>query len=51
MKNIGVSINLLESLGFIINRNKSILKSYQRIEFLEIIYDSRNLPLELSEEK
>ena len=31
VKNIEVSINLLESLGFIINYNKNILKSIQRV--------------------
>lgn len=51
LDNIKNSVELLESLGFIINYNKSISKPIQRIEFLGIIYDSKKMALELPEDK
>ena len=39
--------SLLESLGFVINLEKSVAKAVQRIEFLGFIIDSRKMTLEL----
>lgn len=50
-ENVEVSIRLLESLGFVINYDKSNLEPRQRIEFLGIVYDSRKMVLELPEGK
>lgn len=50
-ENVEASIRLLESLGFVINYDKSNLEPRQRIEFLGIVYDSRKMVLEFPEGK
>lgn len=49
--NIKASIELLEYLGFVINYKKSSLKPSHRLEFLGIRYDSREMLLELPQDK
>ena len=44
-------IYLLESLGFVINRKKSVLQPCQIIEFLGLVIDSKKLRVSLPSEK
>lgn len=50
-ENIRYTINLLKSLGFIINHEKSNLIPSKRIKFLGYIYDSDQLSVELPLDK
>lgn len=51
MANIQLTYKTLESLGFIINTDKSILTPVTRCQFLGIILDSKSMNLELPEAK
>lgn len=51
VENVNATIELLQSLGFIINYNKSNLEPNQRAEFLGIEYDSKRMLLRLPESK
>ena len=46
-----VLIFLLEALGFIINKEKSILSPAQKLEFLGLVVDSLQLQVKLSSKK
>nr|CAH7758368.1 unnamed protein product [Callosobruchus chinensis] len=50
-KNVKITIDLLENLGFIINKNKSMLKPRQTITFLGFSFNSVNMTISLPEEK
>lgn len=50
-RNTRIVMRLLESLGFIINYNKSSLKPPQSCQYLGFILNSRELSLELTEKK
>lgn len=45
------TLKLLNNLGFLVNKKKSVLLPLNRAEFLEIILDSVNMSLELRERK
>ena len=45
------TLNLLESLGFIVNYKNSQLDSVQQLEFLGVLVDTRDLSLHLPGEK
>ena len=45
------SIDLLESLGFVINVKKSVFKPSHRIEYLGVILDSGTMKVTLTEAK
>ena len=49
LENIHATRNLLVSLGFSINRDKSVLQPAQRIVFLGIVLDSLNMSICLSD--
>ena len=51
MQHLEVLIFLLEALGFIINKEKSILSPAQELEFLGLVVDSLQLQLKLPSEK
>lgn len=50
-KNINISVNLLKSLGMVINYKKSVLQPVNRIQFLGYIFDSREMTISLPENK
>lgn len=49
--NVRTTTKLLESLGFIINKDKSCLHPSQQCKFLGFVYDSSNMILKLPSEK
>ncbi|KAJ8945284.1 hypothetical protein NQ317_001091 [Molorchus minor] len=49
--NVTLVIHLLESLGFLINREKSMITPSQRCKFLGFVFDSMEMTLELTIEK
>jgi len=49
--NIKITMNFLESLGWIINFKKSVLVPTQRVTYLGFIFDSRAMSIELPEKK
>lgn len=51
LKNVENTCSLLESLGFILNKNKSNLIPSTRCKYLGFIYDSKKMTLELPDEK
>jgi Reverse transcriptase (RNA-dependent DNA polymerase) len=51
LDNLSTTIQLLTSLGFLINWEKSICIPTQQIEYLGLIVDSRQLSLALPREK
>ena len=50
-KNVYVTITVLESLGFIIYNNKSVLQPSQMCKFLDFTFDTQNLTIGLPKEK
>lgn len=50
-KNIQLTISVLESLGFLLNREKSVLSPNVRCKFLGFIFDSVHMTIELPPEK
>lgn len=50
-RNVHFTVSVLQSLGFLINREKSALTPCLRQQFLGFIFDSRNLRLELPMDK
>lgn len=51
LRNIEATIELLQSLGFIIHPTKSVLTPTQRITFLGFVIDSVKMTLEITKEK
>lgn len=51
LQHLEVLIFLLEVLGFIVNKKKSILCPAQKLEFLGLLVDSLSLQLKLPSEK
>ena len=51
MEHLEVLTFLLEALGFIINKEKSVLSPAQKLEFLGLVVDSLRLQLKLPSEK
>nr|CAI5854672.1 unnamed protein product [Callosobruchus analis] len=51
MSNLQKTVTLLENLGFIINKKKSIFSPSTRCKYLGFIFDSRRLTLELPPDK
>jgi len=51
IQHLEVLIFLLEALGFIVNKEKSVLCPSQEIEFLGLLVDSQSLQLKLPTEK
>ncbi|XP_061707802.1 uncharacterized protein LOC133518191 [Cydia pomonella] len=51
LNNVNATVNLFETLGFIINNDKSVLQPSQICKFLGFIFDSRNLTIGLPQEK
>ena len=49
--NVSATIHLLQSLGFIIHPDKSVLIPTQKIEYLGFILDSVNLTIEVTTRK
>lgn len=49
--NIIISVNLLKSLGMVINYEKSVLQPVKRIQFLGYIFDSHEMTIHLPENK
>ena len=49
--NVLTSLNLFESLGFLINREKSVLQPCQKLEFLGFLLDSVNMKVFLTADK
>lgn len=49
--NVTETLKLLESLGFVINFDKSSLKPQQKCKYLGFVYDSKTLTMSLPEEK
>ena len=50
-RNIAETVDLLESLGFVVNREKSVLKPTQKVEFLGFELDSVNMKVTVTEKK
>ena len=50
-ENLTVSARLLDNLGFIINKDKSVFVSSSEMEFLGFCLDSKNMIVKLNEKK
>lgn len=50
-KNIQIVTNVLQTLGFIINRDKSVLRPSTQFRFLGFIFNSNSMTIELPREK
>ena len=51
LNNVNDTIAMLESLGFNIHPEKSVLKSTQNLIYLDFIINSKDMTLKLKEEK
>ena len=51
LNNVNDTIAMLESLGFNIDPEKSVLKSTQNLIYLDFIINSKDMTLKLKEEK
>ena len=51
LENINATVNLLESLGFVINKEKSVMKPSRSVTFLGFIIDSETMVIKLPKSK
>ena len=51
LNNTKLTVNLLQSLGFVINEEKSKLVPAQQVEYLGFLINSKNMSLSLNQEK